>query len=540
MVIFFRKSFVLFFCLFLLFSVRAEETLIDNTTPQVLKLKKGKSCLEKGKYKQALEYVYAAYSLYSISENKEKQAECLSLLSEVYFYLRSYDLSLTHGFQALEFYDHQSNEIKKVEILNTLGLVLTSQRKYQLAEKLLNDALEICSKYNYPIKKNHTLNNLSSLYFYQEYFDKSIEIDFEVLEIAILNKDSISIAAAYNNIGTNFSAKKELDSALVYYKRSLSIVNELGEIQRQAVTLGNIGDIFFEKGLYKKSYEFYSKSLPLAIQVGDRIIILGGYKRLSNYYEKQNDFKQSFEYLKKYSSLKDSIDKEKNNQRITELRLINEIDKQKKELKIHKSKIKTLHELALYEKRVKKWMVLFIIALFFFLILLVYRVRQNKKISKQQDMILQQKEIINNKLKNDIDMKRRQLSSISLHIFHKSEVLSKVLDEIKGKKGMPFQNIRKIIEEHLSLDSDWNEFQKLFTEVHPLFFSNLADRHPELSKTDFRHCAYIKMRMTTKEIASLFSISPSSVQIARVRLKKKLKLPKEIDLQKYIQEIETK
>jgi hypothetical protein len=73
-----------------------------------------------------------------------------------------------------------------------------------------------------------------------------------------------------------------------------------------------------------------------------------------------------------------------------------------------------------------------------------------------------------------------------------------------------------------------------FEEVHPDFFSKLKKAHPALSSNDIKHCACIKMNFETKEIARFFNIKASSVQIGRVRLKKKMNLSDEVDLRSYI------
>jgi hypothetical protein len=73
-----------------------------------------------------------------------------------------------------------------------------------------------------------------------------------------------------------------------------------------------------------------------------------------------------------------------------------------------------------------------------------------------------------------------------------------------------------------------------FEEVHPGFFSRLKKTHPLLSSNDLKHCACIKMNFGTKEIARFFNIKDSSVQISRVRLKKKIGLAADSDLREYI------
>ncbi len=73
-----------------------------------------------------------------------------------------------------------------------------------------------------------------------------------------------------------------------------------------------------------------------------------------------------------------------------------------------------------------------------------------------------------------------------------------------------------------------------FEEVHPGFFSRLKKTHPGLSSNDIKHCACMKMNFDTKEIARFFNIKAPSVQIGRVRLKKKMGLPDSADLRSYI------
>jgi hypothetical protein len=73
-----------------------------------------------------------------------------------------------------------------------------------------------------------------------------------------------------------------------------------------------------------------------------------------------------------------------------------------------------------------------------------------------------------------------------------------------------------------------------FEEVHPGFFSRLKKMYPKLSTVDIKHCTCIKMNMGTKEIARFFNIKITSVQIARVRIKKKMNLPKNVDLRTHI------
>jgi PAS domain S-box-containing protein len=140
------------------------------------------------------------------------------------------------------------------------------------------------------------------------------------------------------------------------------------------------------------------------------------------------------------------------------------------------------------------------------------------------------------------EKKQKQVAADALYLNQKNSMLSeiennltKALSDTKySKSGNEFRKIFDIINSYKQLDKDWKMLIANFEEVHPGFFSRLKKTHPELSPGDIKHCACIKMNFDTKEIARFFNIKAPSVQIARVRLKKKMDLPEQIDLRSYI------
>lgn len=140
------------------------------------------------------------------------------------------------------------------------------------------------------------------------------------------------------------------------------------------------------------------------------------------------------------------------------------------------------------------------------------------------------------------DKKQKQVAADALYMNQKNSMLSeiesvlnKVLMESKySKSGNEFRKIFEIINSYRQLDKDWKMLIANFEEVHPGFFSRMKNTHPQLSLSEIKHCACIKMNFGTKEIARFFNIKAPSVQIARVRLKKKMNLPDEVDLRSYI------
>jgi DNA-binding CsgD family transcriptional regulator len=80
-------------------------------------------------------------------------------------------------------------------------------------------------------------------------------------------------------------------------------------------------------------------------------------------------------------------------------------------------------------------------------------------------------------------------------------------------------------------------FETYFDEVHEEFFKRLKGKYPEISPREMRLCAYIRMDLTSKEIAVLLNITDRGVEISRYRLRKKLELPRETNLSTFLSNI---
>ncbi len=131
----------------------------------------------------------------------------------------------------------------------------------------------------------------------------------------------------------------------------------------------------------------------------------------------------------------------------------------------------------------------------------------------------------------EFDLKKKELASVALQITHKNEILSQVKDllsDISNKVNNDAQKHIKIllksIDEETKIDEDWEQFKKHFDEVHGDFFKRLRENYPQLTPKDLKLCAYLRINLSTKEIAPLMNISVRGVEISRYRLRKKLNL----------------
>jgi FixJ family two-component response regulator len=89
----------------------------------------------------------------------------------------------------------------------------------------------------------------------------------------------------------------------------------------------------------------------------------------------------------------------------------------------------------------------------------------------------------------------------------------------------------------LNTDKNWENFMIHFEQVHNNFFDQLKSKYPHLNSSDLKFCALLKLKLDTKEIATIMNISPQSVKVARSRLRKKLQLGITSNLSSFITQI---
>ncbi len=157
-----------------------------------------------------------------------------------------------------------------------------------------------------------------------------------------------------------------------------------------------------------------------------------------------------------------------------------------------------------------------------------------------EEMAAKEQELLNSSLQQ----KERELSTAAIFDYQKSDLLTKLLDEIKRldtvTNNLYAPEIKKItreIKSFLDLDRSWSNFKMHFEEVHPGFLEKVSNSFKELTSNEQRVCAYLKIGLTNKEIATLTNVESASVRRALNRLKKKLNLTPDDSLRDFIDQV---
>jgi hypothetical protein len=151
-----------------------------------------------------------------------------------------------------------------------------------------------------------------------------------------------------------------------------------------------------------------------------------------------------------------------------------------------------------------------------------------------------EKEIIrlqNEKLEAEIQLKNTELASTTLNLIQKGDMLIKVKEEFvrmkkNGEADKDSDDYKKIIRMlgEDKLKKNWEEFAVHFDKVHSDFLVSLKSRYPNLTPSELKLCAYLRLNLSSKEIAQIMNITIKSVELGRYRLRKKLQIAPEMNL----------
>jgi DNA-binding CsgD family transcriptional regulator len=148
----------------------------------------------------------------------------------------------------------------------------------------------------------------------------------------------------------------------------------------------------------------------------------------------------------------------------------------------------------------------------------------------------------NEKLQAEIDFKNSELATSAMHLVQKGELLTKVKTELNrltkvldnDKAISELKKMIKVLSEDDKTDKDWEHFAQHFDKVHRDFVVVLKEKHPTVTGNELKLSAYLRMNLSTKEIAQLMNISVRGIEISRYRLRKKLGISSEVNLFDYL------
>lgn len=169
------------------------------------------------------------------------------------------------------------------------------------------------------------------------------------------------------------------------------------------------------------------------------------------------------------------------------------------------------------------------------------RKRDMQLLEQQQQLVLANEEQTRLReafLQNEIDHRENKLSALALQMYQKNSLLQEMQERLESSSGQVSDNgLKKLIQQGLAQEKDWDDFSRTFESLNKNFYQRLKELFPDISPSELRLCALIKMDLSIKESAAILNISPDSVKTARYRLRKKLNLQTEDNLSAFIRDL---
>lgn len=388
--------------------------------------------------------------------------------------------------EALKYYKKGSELFKSIECKNCLTKndINISNMLYLLGHK--DDALQILQNLREnPVVQQDTvymINVLISLFSVSEGKELLCPKQAHQLATSIQCKQLYPLTLL--TMANNMLQQQQNDSALHYLKKAFQSANDNNDVYKKTDIFRGLSDAFFRINQPDSAYHY----AILAQAYNDSLL---------------------------------------NHQKIIEL------NKQESRITIeqYKADLRQAQEKAAYQKRITITIIIALMLLSGLLCYILWLSKRKAQIRKQlQDAENRELALLNKQYLLELDSKNRELTSNTLIIAQKNATLKELssqIEQLENQGAITRQESKKLkgqIKAQLLADDEWQYFKLHFEKVHPDFFTKLKDKFPNLSETELRLCAYIRIGMSTKEIAQMLSVKPETVNTSRYRIRTKIGL----------------
>lgn len=495
----------------------------------------------------AMLYAEKANVLIETLESDSARTEVFLNLGQVYQARGNFALSLDYLFRAQRILEEivQSSRVEVypyqkqlIQVYSSIGVTYFYQGVHEKALYYYELALDNYESINRDAPHLHSasdkgklFNNLAGVYIRMEEYDRAIEYYKTALELINPEVNIRLSASFYNNLGICYMEKYASEMAFHYFQKALDIRSKIGDKRGIAQCYNNIGKNYSYKKQYDKALESFLFAYKLGREIGNKESIRLSLQSLHNIYRQTGEYVKAYNRLIEFKGVSDSLFNSESINRISRLELDYKFEKQQQlfDLEIQKNEA---------EKAKRELFIIIISSLLFFtiltLVLLVFLHRRKIRYARlrREHFELESKHLTleKEKLTEQLDFKNRELATNVMYLLKKNELIASISEKlIKSKLDFKKEN-QQIVQEIIydlrsNMDTDsWAEFEAHFTQVHTDFYKTLNEQFPNLTSNEKKLCAFLKLNMTTKDIASITYQSVKSISVARSRLRKKLSI----------------
>ncbi len=450
---------------------------------------------EQGDYVNAMKGFKAALNILdTIPRDIFRQGDVYRNIAKLNYQEKDFEDALSYLNKANDIYEKVDDYLFQSYVWSDIGNVYLELKRYDNAIESYKKGLTICEDYGFKESRSLSLGNLAIALREQGKLEEALNSFHKSTKNTEHDESMANRIVHEYHVGYTHALLKNKDSALFHLNRAISWSDSLGQANE-----------------LKNALEFRSKSYAL-------------WGMETN----------ALEDLLKMNFIKDSIFNTKKSKQIEQLQTLYETEKKEAEIALQKEEINTLNEKAKVDTLTKG---LYAGGMFTFVTvsgLLFFgfrqRIKKNKIEREKQEAIYQQ----------EIEHKQKELASQTLHLVQKNTFIQELMENLENIKNSPekfkmeFRRIVMLLKKENASDKDWEVFKSYFADVHNDFDQKLKTIYPDISEKEIRLAAFLRMNLTTKEIAATLNVLPDSILKSKYRLKKKLGLDKDTDLNQFL------
>lgn len=493
----------------------------------------GRFYANQGSHAKALDYYFQALRIRQEKGDKTGTATTMSYIGDTYSHRQEPEQAISFYKQAVEL----GKETQNQRVMSISGVKvainLHNSGHFEEASPYFDLALGAAEKMNSIHAQAGIMLAMSDAYKKEQYFKKALALNQKLLQIAKSSNNKILLARSYENLAGIHTEQDDLKLANQYLLQSITHYEAVGVPALPVVE--KLMQNYLQQDNPSKAVEIGETVLKQT--AGSENLQQRGslFKMLASAYEKQGNYQKALESQNQLAEINQQIYSKEKSEQIAEMQARYETQQKEKEILLLEEK----QEKALLLRNV----LIGGIVVFILIGFLVYN-RQRLKIHKNKTD-LENTKLKEKQFQQDLEFKNKQLTTHSLHLVQKNEVLKELKQRIaelqstvSGKTDSNLRSIGQLVDYSFNLDKDWEEFKHYFEEIHTGFFDSLKSRFPELTSNELRLSALLKLNLTSKEIATILSIAPDSVKTARYRLRKKFGLETDDNLVDFLQQID--
>ncbi|WP_276166106.1 hypothetical protein [Zobellia alginiliquefaciens] len=465
--------------------------------------------------------------------------------------------------------------------LLTLTDAYSHHANYAKAYETIWRALSLTDNYDNQVLRSYIYRRLGALYSYNKrqkealkYLQMSLDImknlvDRGVMPRASLANNYYTFSYTYRGLNQAKLARKYLDSSYIYYSDTSDklalpfykfeesyVLREEGKNEEALQTLKDIepwfkenypsylvliyayfAEIYKKLGELEKTIDYYKKAIEISDKYQSHIDFTPFiYEKIAENYHLLNNDTEAFRNLNKAKALNAKFFDGRSENNISLMEIKNEYRLQK-ELQEEVIRQQRLEKLEQQDKISMLQRIILIGSLIFIIIIgYIYVKHIRSKHLAEKQMIRKTKALEMQKTKELLETKNKELAASTLQLVEKDEFLKKLKTELRGEDGtIKVAEINRVLKSiSVGSNNNWEEFKLRFTDVNKNFYKKLNSTYPNLSQTDQKICALIKLNLTSKDMARLLGISTKSVHTTRHRLRKKMGLQRSDNLEELI------